>query len=122
VLRIQDFYPGSRTLILVHPGSRIQKQQQRRRVKKICCPTFFCSHNITKLKIILFFEQVKKKLWANLQRIIEIFTQKVVIKISKIWVWDPRSGKNLFRILDPGVKKAQDPGSGTPEEGVMPRA
>jgi hypothetical protein len=24
---------------------------------------------------------------------------------------DPRSGKNLFRIPDPGVKKAPDPGS-----------
>jgi hypothetical protein len=24
---------------------------------------------------------------------------------------DPGSGKNLFRILDPGVKKAPDPGS-----------
>ncbi len=27
----------------------------------------------------------------------------------KIWVWDPGSGKNLFRIPDPGVKKATDP-------------
>jgi hypothetical protein len=26
---------------------------------------------------------------------------------------DPRSGKNLFRIPDPGVKKAPDPGSGS---------
>ncbi len=37
-----------------------------------------------------------------------------------MWVWDPgygirdpRSGKNLFRIPDPGVKKAPDPGSGS---------
>jgi hypothetical protein len=33
--------------------------------------------------------------------------------LSKIWVWDPGSGKNLFRIPDPGVKKAPDPGSGS---------
>jgi hypothetical protein len=26
---------------------------------------------------------------------------------------DPGSGKNLFRIADPGVKKAPDPGSAT---------
>jgi hypothetical protein len=26
---------------------------------------------------------------------------------------DPRSGKNLFLIPDPGVKKAPDPGSGS---------
>jgi hypothetical protein len=69
----------------------------------------------------------------NFKKIIELFTQKVVTKLSKIWVRDPRfgirkkpipdpgSGKNLFRIPDPeknlsripdpGVKKAPDPGS-----------
>jgi hypothetical protein len=55
----------------------------------------------------------KKKMWADFRRIIELFTQKIVTKLSKIWVWDPGSGKNLFRIPDPGVKKAQDPGSGS---------
>ncbi len=41
VLRIRDVYPGSRILIFIHPGSRnsdpgsrIQKQQQKRGVKK----------------------------------------------------------------------------------------
>jgi hypothetical protein len=34
---------------------------------------------------------LKKKIWANFQRIIEIFTQKVVNKLSKIWIWDPGS-------------------------------
>jgi hypothetical protein len=28
-------------------------------------------------------------------------------------IQDPGSGKNLFRIPDPGVKKAPDPGSGS---------
>jgi hypothetical protein len=36
---------------------------------------------------------------------------KIVTKLTKIWVWDPGSGKNLFRIPDPGVKRAPDPGS-----------
>jgi hypothetical protein len=31
--------------------------------------------------------------------------------LSNIWVWDPGSGKNVFRIPDPWVKKALDPGS-----------
>jgi hypothetical protein len=53
---------------------------------------------------------LKKKIWANFQRIIELFTQKIVTNLSKIWVWDPgyeirdpRSGirRNLFRIRDP---------------------
>ncbi len=56
---------------------------------------------------------LKKKIWANFQRIIEFFAQKIVTKLSKVWVWDPGSGKNLFRIPDPGVKKAPDPGSAT---------
>jgi hypothetical protein len=54
---------------------------------------------------------MKKKIWANFQRIIELFTQKIVTRLSKIWIWDTGSGKNLFRIPDPGVKK--DPGSAT---------
>jgi hypothetical protein len=57
---------------------------------------------------------LKKKIWASFQRIkeiIEVVTQKVVTKLSKIWVWDPGSGINLFRIPDPGVKKTPDPGS-----------
>jgi hypothetical protein len=63
---------------------------------------------------------LKKKIWANFQRITELFTRKIVTKLSKIWLWDPGfgirdpgSGKYLFRIPDPGVKKAPDPGSGS---------
>jgi hypothetical protein len=33
-VRIRDVYPGSRFLTLPDPGSRIQKQQQKRGVKK----------------------------------------------------------------------------------------
>jgi hypothetical protein len=61
---------------------------------------------------------LNKKIWANFQRILELFTQKIGNKLSKIlvWdpgseIWDPGSGKNLFRIPDPGIKKAPDPGS-----------
>jgi hypothetical protein len=34
----------------------------------------------------------KKIIWANFQRIIELFTQKIVTKLSKIWVWVPGPG------------------------------
>ncbi len=37
-----------------------------------------------------------KKKWANFQRIIELFTQKIVTRLSKIWLWDPGS-----EIVDP---------------------
>jgi hypothetical protein len=56
---------------------------------------------------------IKKKIWANFQRIVAVFTQRCFNMLSNIWVWDPGSGKKLFRIPDPGVKKAPDPGSGS---------
>jgi hypothetical protein len=56
---------------------------------------------------------LKKKIWANFQRIIELFTRKIVSKLSKIWVWDPGSEIRKKPIPYPGVKKAPDPGSGS---------
>jgi len=107
-----DFHPS---LIFTHPGSRIQKQQQKRGVKHFFVIPFYVAPKFPEIKNYFSFEVLKKKIWANFQRIIELFTQKIVTKLSKIWVWDPRSGirKNLFRIPDPGVKKAPDPGSGS---------
>ncbi len=79
-----------------------------------------CSHKFHKIVNYFSFEVLKKKIWANFQRIIELFTKKIVNKLLKIWSWDlgpgirdPGSGKNLFRIPDPGVKNAPDPGSGS---------
>jgi hypothetical protein len=34
---------------------------------------------------------LKKKIWANFQRLIELFTKKIVKKLFKIWSWDPES-------------------------------
>jgi hypothetical protein len=69
---------------------------------------------------MLFFEMLKKKIWANFQRIVEVFTQKIFNMLSNIWVWDPgseiRDPEKTYsgcRIPDPGVKKAPDPGSGS---------
>ncbi len=74
-----------------------------------------CSHKFHKIAHYFSFDVLKKKIWDNFQRNIELFTQKIVNKLSKIWIWDPGSGKNLFRIPDPGVKKAPDPGSRIPD-------
>jgi hypothetical protein len=54
---------------------------------------------------------LKKKIWANFQRIIELFTQKIVTKLSKIWVWDPRSGIRKKHIPDPGSRGQKGTGS-----------
>jgi hypothetical protein len=70
VLRIRDVFPGPRIPIFTHPGSRIQKQQGKRGVKKIFCRTFFCSPKVHIIEPFL--------------RIIELFTHKIVTKLSKI--------------------------------------
>ncbi len=103
-----DFYP-SRIWDL---GSRIQKQQQKTGVKKNLL-NHFCSHKFHKTQFYFIFDMLKKKIWPNFPRIIEVFTQKIVTKPSNIWGWDPGSGKTLFRIPDSGVKKAPEPGSGS---------
>jgi hypothetical protein len=70
--------------------------------KRIGCPTFFAATNITKFKTILFL---------NRYSVVVLFTQKIVTKLSKIWVGD--SG---YEIRDPekpfpdlGIKKHRIP-------------
>ncbi len=93
-----DFYPSR----ISDPGSKTASKE--RGEKKIFVILF--SHKLHKIENYFIFEMPMKKIWANFQRIIELFTQKIVNKLSKIWVLgsgirDPRSGKNLFRIPDP---------------------
>jgi hypothetical protein len=85
----------SRILIFTHPGSRIQKQQQKRVVKQKLSYLFW-SPKFHEIVNYFTFEMLKEKIWANFQRIIELFTQKIFTNLSKIWVWDPGS-----EILDP---------------------
>jgi hypothetical protein len=94
-----DYYP-----------SRIPdpKTVTKERWKKIWY-TFFVITNFTKLNIMLIFEMLKKKIWANFQRIVEVFSQKIFNMLSKIWVWDPEKtytgsgiqGSKRHRIPDP---------------------
>ncbi len=83
-----DFYP-----------SRIQQQHQKRR-GKFFLSYHFCNHKYHKMVKSFIFEQAKKNLLAKTLRIIIFFLQKFVIKQSKLWVWDLRSGtgKNLSQI------------------------
>jgi hypothetical protein len=54
------------------------------------------------------FELLKKKIWANFQRIVELALKNMVLGSD---IRDPE--KNLFRIPDPGVQKAPDPDPGS---------
>ncbi len=92
VLRIQDVYPGSLFLIQVHPGSRISdpgsrisnpgswipypgtKNSNKREGQKNQLSHVFCSHKYPKIEIYFDFELTKNKIWANLQRFIELPT------------------------------------------------
>jgi hypothetical protein len=99
-----DFYPsripdlGSR---IPDPGSK--NSNKRERWKKISCHTFLCSHKFHKIVNYFSFEVLK-----NFQKALKNMVLGSGIR-------DPGSGKNLFRIPDPGVKKypIPDPGSGS---------
>jgi hypothetical protein len=93
-----DFYPSG----IRDPGSK--NSNKREGLKKICCYNFLCSYKFHKIANYFSFEVLKKKSWANFQRIIELFTQKIVNKLSKLWVWDPRSGIRKKPIPDPGSR------------------
>ncbi len=88
-LRIRDVYAGSQILIFTHPGSRIPDPKTSTKEFFVFIP-FFVATNITKLQIILFFYAEEKNL-VQLSKIIELFTQKIVTQLSKIWDWDPGS-------------------------------
>jgi hypothetical protein len=89
---IPDFYPSR----IPDLGSRIQKQQQKRGEKNLLS-YLFCSHKFHIIENYIIFEMLKKKIWANFQRIIETFTQKIVTKLSKIWVWDRDPGSEIWK-------------------------
>ena len=114
-----DFYPSRNP----DPGSRIPDPKtatKERGEKKLDVNPFYVATKFNKIVNYFSFEVLKKKIWDNFQRIIELFTKKIVKKLLKIWSWDPGSeirdpgsGKNLFRIPDPGSRgqKAPNPGS-----------
>ncbi len=101
-----DFYPSR----ISDPKSRIQQQHEKRRGKNYFYPTIFCSHKYHKIVNNFIFEQAKKIVFAKTLKITVVFTQKYVIKLSKIWVWDPGP-----EIRDPEKKPIPDPGHRIPD-------
>ncbi len=83
------------------------KTETKERGDKICCYTFFCSHKLNKIENYFIFEMVMNKKLPSFHRIIELFNQTFVTELSKIRVWDPRSG-----IWDP-EKPISNCGSGS---------
>jgi hypothetical protein len=71
-----DFYP-----------SRIPdpKPATKERGFKNFCHSFHCSHKFHQIENYSIFEMLKKKIWANYQRVKELLPQ-IVTKLAKIWV------------------------------------
>ncbi len=119
MLRIRDVYPGSWFLPIPDPGTRIPDPKtaiKERGEKKIYFHRFFGGTNFTKCKIILFLNCRRKKLGQILKNY-RTFSQKVVTKLSKIWVWDPRSGIRDKPIPDPGSRGQKGTGFQIPDSG-----
>jgi hypothetical protein len=74
-------------LSISDPGSN--NSTKRGRGEKFVCPSIFCSHKYLKIVKSYIFEQGKKCLYSQTLRIIVLFTQIFVIKLSKICFWDP---------------------------------
>jgi hypothetical protein len=116
VLRIREVYPGSRILIFTHPGSRIPDPKTATKEtgeNKLDVKPFYVATKFNKIVNYFSFEVLcaKEKNLGQFSKNYRTVYQKIVKKLFKIWSWDPGSGKNPFRIPDPGVKKAPDPGS-----------
>jgi hypothetical protein len=102
-----DFYP-----------SRIPdpKTVTKERAEKKICYTFFCCHKFHKIELnYIFLKCLRKKCGPIFKELLKFIPKNFSIcsQIYGFGIRDPRSGKNLFRIPDPGVKKAPDPGSGS---------
>ena len=67
-----DFYPSR----IPDLGFLDPKKGTKERGEKIFFHTILCSHKFHKIDNYFSFEVLKKKIWANFQRIIEFFTQK----------------------------------------------
>ncbi len=65
------------------------------------------SHNWT----LFYFWNGEEKNLGQFSRIIEFFTQKIVTKLSKIWVWDPGSEIRKKPIPDPGSRGHKSTGT-----------
>jgi hypothetical protein len=94
-----DFYPSR----IPDPKTATKERGE----KKFSCHPFFYSNNFNKVVNYFMFEMLKKKFGPIFKELFNLLLKKTFTKLSKIWLWDPGSGKNLFRI--PGSKRHRIP-------------
>ncbi len=105
VLRIRD------NLIFTHPGSRISdlgsKNSNKREGWKKKLSYLLLEPQISQNVKLFYFWNVEEKIWANSQRIIELFAQKLFLSPPK--TMGLGSGIRKKPIPDPGVKRHRIP-------------
>jgi hypothetical protein len=88
-------------MFILDPGSRLFPIPDLTKTRS--------GHQFHKIENYFFFSnRYRRNRFESIDTNLSIFTQNV-IKLSELWV-GPGIRKKIF--LDPGVKKAQDPGSG----------
>jgi hypothetical protein len=114
--------PGSWFLPIPDPGSRIPDPKtatKERGEKKLDVKLFYVATKFNKIVNYFSFEVLKKKIWANFHRIIELFTKNCQKALQNMVLGSgiryPGSGIRKKPIPDPGSRgqKAPDPGSGS---------
>jgi hypothetical protein len=85
-----DFYPSR----IPDPKTAIKERGEKKFVDN-----FLCSHKFHKIANYFSFEVLKKKIWANFQRNIELFTQKLSPSYQKYGFGI--QGSKRHRIPDP---------------------
>jgi hypothetical protein len=104
-----DFYPFR----IPDPGSRIPdpKTVTKERGEKNFVIILFCGHKFHKIVYYVIFEMIKKKIWANFQRIVEVFTQKIFNKLSNngFGIQDPEKTYSRSRIQGSKRHRIPDP-------------
>jgi hypothetical protein len=91
--------PGclSRILIFTHPGSRIQKQQQKRGVQKISCHTIFVAINFTKYNLLFPLFSIRSDNFAfHLGDVILTYSDSSLIEKLLL---DARADKKNFKVI-----------------------
>ncbi len=105
--------PGclSRILIFTHPGSQIQKQQQKRGVKKNLMSYLFVQPQISQNCTFFQFRSAKEKKFGPIFKELQNFLPKKMSLSSQKYGFGIRDPEKTYS--GSGVKKAPDPGSAT---------
>ncbi len=113
VLRIRDVYPGSWFLPsrIQDPGSKNSNKREGW-IKFVVIP-FFVATNFTKFEINLFLKCWRQKFGPIFKELKNFLLKKLSRSSLKygFGIQDQGSGKNLFRITDPGSRGQKRTGS-----------